>query len=107
MSIDRKSAEMLMDAGISLLNPAPALASRVQSQAHFKAFLMATPLAMRKKAYDAMAPYLSFKPLPYTLMNLGKRMKRPPEPVPKRELHEALQGLKVPLTFTQRLKSSK
>ncbi len=73
-----------MDAGISLLNPAPALASRVQSQAHFKAFLMATPLAMRKKAYDAMAPHLSFKPMPYSLMNLGGRQKkvRIPKPEP-------------------------
>ena len=76
MIIEVKAAEMLMEAGISLINPAPALAARVVNQAHFKAFLQATPLSMRKKAYDAMAPHLSFTPLAYSLMNLGKRQKK-------------------------------
>ena len=59
--IDSKAAEMLMDAGISLVDPAPALAKRILNLKHFKAFLLATPLLKRKPAYEALRPHLTFK----------------------------------------------
>jgi len=59
--VDAKAAEMLMDAGISLIDPAPALAKRIVNLKHFKAFLLATPLLKRKPAYDALRPHLAFK----------------------------------------------
>lgn len=68
MPIDVKAAEMLMDAGISLVDPAPALAAKVASLAHFKAFLLATPKAKRKAAYDALRPHLKFQVPSYSLL---------------------------------------
>lgn len=78
MSMDAKAAQMLMDAGISLLNPAPALAKRVLSKHHFRAFLFATPADKRKAAYDALVPHLSFKVPSFALFMAagGKKAKR-------------------------------
>jgi len=66
-------AQMLSEAGISVIDPAPQLAARIQSEKHFRAFLQATPPAMRKKAYEALAPHLLFKPIPYSMMKLGRK----------------------------------
>jgi hypothetical protein len=67
---------MLMDAGISLIDPAPALAKRIQNLAHFKAFLLATPLGKRKKAYEALREHLTFKVPSYSLLGVsGKRQR--------------------------------
>jgi hypothetical protein len=72
MSIDTKAAEMLIDAGISLIDPAPALAKRVLSIHHFRAFLFATPSPKRKATYDALRPHLAFKVPSYSnLMAVG------------------------------------
>lgn len=81
MSIEVKAAEMLMDAGISLLNPVPALAAMVVSLAHFKAFLRATPRDKRRPAYEALKPYLKFNVPSFALMNVDGRTKRMTEPV--------------------------
>lgn len=80
MEMDAKAAEMLMDAGISLIDPAPALAKRILSQRHFKAFLMATPMAKRKAAYDALTPHLAFTALPYSALIRISRTKRVKDP---------------------------
>jgi hypothetical protein len=76
--VDAKAAQMLMDAGISLLNPAPALAKRILSKEHFRAFLFATPADKRKAAYDAIVPHLAFKVPSFTMfMGVGgKKAKR-------------------------------
>lgn len=78
MTMDPKAAEMLMDAGISLQNPAPALAQRVLSKEHFRVFLLATPMEKRKAAYDALVPHLSFKVPSFAMLMAtgGKKAKR-------------------------------
>jgi hypothetical protein len=72
VTMDPKAAEMLIDAGISLTNPAPALAARILSKHHFRAFLFATPVDKRKAAYDALVPHLPFKVPSFALfMGIG------------------------------------
>lgn len=78
MTIDVEAAKMLIEAGISLKDPAPALAKRVVDKHHFRAFILATPVTQRRAAYDAMKPHLAFK-VPSFSMLLGvggKKLKK-------------------------------
>lgn len=74
--MDTKSASMLLDAGISLRDPAPGLAARVLNLAHFKAFLLATPKPKRKAAYEALKPRLKFKVPSYSLLIGSQRTRK-------------------------------
>jgi hypothetical protein len=75
-TLSPEAAQILMEMGASLTNPAPAIAERILNARHFKAFLLATPRPMRKKAYDALRPYLKFEVPAYSLLGIDAKRSR-------------------------------
>ena len=74
--MDVETGKLLIDMGISLRDPAPGIASRIENPRELKQFLLCTPLGQRKKAYDALRPHLKFNVMSYTmLMGTGRTRK--------------------------------
>ena len=71
-----EAAALLMGMGASLQNPAPAIAARILNARHFKAYLLATPRPMRKKAYEALRPHLRFEVPAYSLLGVDVKRTR-------------------------------
>lgn len=69
-------AEELQNMGVSLIDPAPQLASMIVDLKHFKKILNSTPLPKRKTAYEALRPHLSFEVPEYSMIRLSVRQKR-------------------------------
>lgn len=63
--------------GISVKDPAPGIAARIQDNYHFRQFLLATPAGKRRAAYKALVPHLKFDPWSFlALTNARKKVNR-------------------------------
>lgn len=74
--MDVPTGKLLLEMGISLRDPAPGLAARIETPRELKAFLLCTPLAKRKEAYNALRPHLKFNVMSYTMLMGGERTRK-------------------------------
>ena len=78
--MDVETGKLLLDMGISLRDPAPGIAARIDSPRELKQFLLRTPQAQRKVAYEALRPHLKFNVMSYTMLMGAARTRKAKKP---------------------------